>query len=514
MSEDLSPIGHHIAGQNVFEGDLMDHPNPADNDKIVARSHDGTTNLMNQAIDAAHEAFDKWADVTPTLRGKVLARVAELLCTQEWRSRFVYAMVSEIGKTAGGADAEVSKAIDILEYMSGLPRHTRSDVIPGNQPLVHMYTTKEPAGVAGLITPFNFPLAVTIWKLAAALAAGCTTVIKPSPFAPMTSALIVELFQEAFAKIKPLKDANIGPGVINIVHGGPDIVSALINHQLIKALSFTGSTEAGKSILRQAMTREPMPIDPAHFLAEMGGHNAILVLADAPMDMAVDAAVSGMAVGEGQRCTATKRIFVDAGVADEFTGRFLAKLAELKVGPGFEPGVEVGPLVSQEAVKRFLAAVEESISGGMELLRGGKKLTGQDLDRGNFVEPTVLRGNPRDRSHLAMKREIFGPIAALATVHGFDEGVDAINDSTHRHVASIFTNNIQRGFQFARRVNAGMRHVRNTTLGGDPQAPFGGNGGDTSFGDPEMGKDAMRIFEGRATVGFNYGSKVLGGRDR
>src|SRR3989338_7182715 len=217
MPEELQPIGHHVDGQDICEGDVIDHHDPADYDRVVARSHDGTPAIMDQSVNAAQEAFERWAYVTPSLRGKVLLNAANLLNTPAWREKFVKAMVAEIGKTAGGADGEVSKTVNILQYMGGLPTHTRGDVISGDQPNVHMYTTSEPVGVAGLVTPFNFPLAVTVWKLAAALAAGCTTVIKPSPFAPMTSALIVELFQEAINMVPALKGANIGQGVINVV---------------------------------------------------------------------------------------------------------------------------------------------------------------------------------------------------------------------------------------------------------------------------------------------------------
>lgn len=514
MPESLQPIGHHIDGRDVFEGDVLDRRNPADNDEVVARFHDGTPAVMNAAIDAAGRAFEKWADVTPSLRGKVLSQAACLLDTPAWREKFIRAMVAEIGKTAVGANGEVTKTVNILQYMGGLPTHTRNDVINGDQPKVHMYTTSEPVGVAGLVTPFNFPLAVTVWKLAAALAAGCTTVIKPSPFAPMTSALIVELFQEAIAQVAPLKDANIGPGVINVVHGGPDIVSALIRNQLIRAISFTGSTTAGKSILRQAMTREPMPLDPAHFLAEMGGHNAILVLADADLGMAVSAAVTGVAIGEGQRCTATKRILVDEGVADNFLELFLAQLGELKVGPGNDPANDIGPLVSPEALDNVLAAIDASRKCGMELLLGGQKLTDGPLVRGNFMSPTILKGRHNCGSHLALRQEIFGPVAGFSTVHDLDEGIEAVNDNTHRHVAVVFTESLRKGKEFLRRAKAGMRHWNNSSLGGDAQAPFGGAGGDTSFGPQEMGPRAMEVFQKHATVGEHYGNKVLGGRAR
>ena len=514
MPESIQTFGHHIDGKDVFEGDVLERRNPANNDEVVAKFHDGTPAIMDRAVDSADRAFEKWADTTPSLRGEVLFNAAVLLRSPEWRTRFVQAMVAEIGKTAGGANGEVTKTFNILRYMSGLPTHTRNDVFNADQAGVHMYSTSEPVGVAGLITPFNFPLAVNVWKLAAALAAGCTAVIKPSPAAPITSALIVELFKEAMGQVKALADAKIGPGVINVVHGGPEVVSALVRNQLTQALSFTGSTPVGKEILRQAITRDGQPLDPGNFVAEMGGDNAILVLADADLDMAVSAAITGAFIGEGQRCTATKRILVDTSVAEEFLKRFLKEIELLKVGPGTDPASDIGPLVSPQALDAVMAAIEESKANGMQLLHGGGRLISGIFAKGNFMQPTVLQGDPRNPNHVALRKEIFGPVAGFSAVKGLDAGIDAINDNPHRHVAGVFTRDLGMEAEFVKRVKVGMLHVNNSTLGGDGQARFGGLGGDTSFGPQEMGPDAMEPFLRHKTVGVNSSGKVLGGRAR
>ncbi|MEK7528250.1 MAG: aldehyde dehydrogenase family protein [Patescibacteria group bacterium] len=519
MAETMHTHGHIIDDVEILDGDVLERRNPANNDEVVALSHDGTPAIMDAAVESSQKAFERWSETTPSLRGEVLFHAAVLLNTPAWRTRFVEAMVQEIGKTAGGANGEVTKTVNILRYMSGLPTHTRDDVYNGDQPNVLMYGRSEPVGPAAIITPFNFPLAVTVWKAAAALAAGCTVVIKPSPHAPMTSALIMELFREAMLRVPALKDTSTGklaiPGVINMVHGGPDIVSALVRNQLIQAVSMTGSTQAGEAILKMAMLdRDPM-LDPGHFLAERGGDNAILVLADADLDMAVSAAVTGFAIGEGQRCTATKRILVDELVADRFLAMFLEKVRALKVGPGSDPKSDVGPLVTPEAVERVLASIQQSLKNGMELLAGGSRLTESSVwAQGNFIEPTILAGDPKNRDHLALREEIFGPVAGFARVRGFEEGIAAVNDNAHRHVAGVFTENPRRAAEFIRRANAGMVHGNNSTLGGDVQAPFGGTGGATSFGPQEMGPDAMRVFQRHKTVGWNYGNSVLGGRAR
>lgn len=519
MPESPPTIGHHIDGKDIFEGDILDRHNPADYDNVAARYHDGTPGIMNAAVDAADRAFEKWADTTPSLRGEVLFYAAMLLNTPEWRARFVQAMVEEIGKTTAGANGEVTKTFNILRYMAGLPTHTRGDVFNADQPKVHMYSGSEPVGVAGLVGPFNFPLAVAVWKAAAALAAGCTVVLKPSPHAPRTSALIAELFEEAMRAFDAnnkdiLKKSGIGPGVINVVHGGPEVVSALVQHQLVQALSFTGSSKVADSILMQAMMRKPRSLDPAHFVSEGGGDNAIVVLADADLKMAASAAVTATNIGEGQRCTATKRIFVDESVADEFLRLYMEEIRELQVGPGSDPKNDVGPLVTPAAIDDVIRAVEESIACGMHPLLGGRRLQDGILARGNFMEPTLLEGDRLNPGHRAIREEIFGPVAGFQRIRGFEEGLEAVNDNPHRHVAGVFTTNLRLAYEFLRRAKAGMRHVNNSTLGGDVQAPFGGMGGATSYGPQEMGPMAMEPFLKHYTAGVNWSDKVLGGRAR
>lgn len=315
-------------------------------------------------------------------------------------------------------------------------------------------------------------------------------------------------------QVKALAEAKDRAGVINVVHGGPDVVAALILHELVQALSFTGSTRVGKELYRQAATRDGQPIDPRNIVCEMGGDNAILVLADANLDMAVSAAITGPFVGEGQRCTATKRILVDAAVADEFLQRFIAEVAKLKVGPGSDSISDIGPLVSAQSLDDVMAAIEKSKFNGMQPLHGGNRLTDGIHARGNFMEPTVLSGDPHDPGHLALRREIFGPVAGVGIVRGLDEGIAAVNDNTHRHVAGIFTQDLDRAAEFIERAKVGMVYVNNSTLGGDAQAPFGGFGRDTSLGIQEMGRNAMEPFLRHKTVGVNNSGNVLGGRAR
>lgn len=510
MSEHLAVLGHFINGQGVFKGRTLERRNPADMTEVVVGYHDGTSSILNNAIDSARDAFPGWAALTRRDRAEVISRAAANLDTTEWRGQFIDAMIAEIGKTTAGAIGEVEKTRRVLNHMAGLGTHTPDKKPHPDQQNVLMYTQTEPVGVAGIVTPFNFPLAVPAWKIAPALIAGCTVVVKPSPAAPITSSLLTQLLAKAMRETPAVQKAGVGPGVINLVHGGPEIVRQLVEHPDISAVSFTGSTQAGKSILRWAINREP-PLDPRHFVAEMGGQNALVVLRDGNIDEAVKAAINGAFFGEGQRCTATSRFVVDEPVYDKFMEKLLARTEKLKVGPGSNPENEIGPLVSEQALLKVINQISQCVLKGMELVCGGHCLTEHGLDRGNFIQPTILKGDPFNEEHIALREEIFGPVAGVCTVDGLDKALKVVNETvSHRHAASVFTRDLDSAFTFAKEARVGMVHVNNPTLGGDAQAPFGGLGGDTSFGPREMGTDCMLPFTVDKTVDINYGGTSLG----
>lgn len=362
-------FGHQIGDKEIYEGEIAERQNPADEREVVSKYHVGTKSTMNRAVESAGKAFPAWSQTTRRDRAEAIAHAATLLDTPEWTEKLASAMVDEIGKTMAGARAEVGKTVRILRHMAGLGTHTPDDVIHADQKGVHMYTSTKPVGIAGIVTPFNFPAAVPAWKIAPALIAGCTVVLKPSPAAPRTSALLVDLFREGINRVTALKEGGIGPGVLNMVHGGVDTVEALVQHSDVKAVSATTSTEAGKNILRMAMNREP-PLDPRHFVAEMGGQNALVLLRDGNVNQAVEAAIIGAFMGEGQRCTATSRLVIEEGVKDEFTEKLLERMRGIKVGPGKNPASKMGPVVSKQALKAILHAVKTSWENGMKLLHG------------------------------------------------------------------------------------------------------------------------------------------------
>lgn len=499
MSESPSTFGHIIKGQEVLIGEVNERRNPANHDEVVAKYHDGTPEILQQAVASAREAFESWSQIPRSDRGRIIGRAAAILATPEWKEQFATAMIDEIGKTTAGARGEVLKTQKILAHMAGLGTHTPDQVIHPDQPGVDMHTKTKPVGVAALITPFNFPAAVPAWKIVPALIAGCTVVVKPSPAAPMTSALLMELF----------KEAGVPDGVINLVRGGPQIARLLVEHPDVKSLSFTGSTEAGKNLYRLAANREP-PLDPRHMTFEMGGQNALVVLENSDIERAVDAAVNGGFFGEGQRCTATSRLVLEEDIYDEFIGDLRRRIKSLKIGPGRNPENEVGPLISEEALKAVIAAVESSVYNGMNLVCGGERLADGDLVRGHFMQPTLLEGDPEHHGHLALREEIFGPVMGVCSVKNLDEAIAVVNGVRHQHAASIFTNDLRAAHEFAERAEVGMVHINNSTIGGDAQAPFGGLGGATSLGQREMGLRCMDIFLADTTVDINWRGAALG----
>ncbi len=511
MPEPTQTLGHVIDGKDVFDGAISERRDPADNRIVVARFHDSTPEVMNQAISAAERAFPAWAELTRRDRGEVIFHMASLLNTAEWRARLQGAMVDEIGKTGLGAALEVEKTVRILRYMAGLAGHAVDMAVHPDQPNASMYTRSQPVGPAAAITPFNFPAAVPAWKIAPALVAGCPVIFKPSPAAPITSRLMVRLFEEAVAMLPEALRKRIPLGVLNLVHGGPDRVRQLVEDSRVQAVSFTGGTAAGQAIYRWSANR-PEPLDPLHFTAEMGGQNALVVDVSADLEQAASAAVAGAFGGGGQRCTATSRWVALDPVYDAFMELALAKTRAFKVGPGKDPSSQMEPLVSEAARDNFLAAVAESVRNGMKLLSGGERLQEGVLAHGYFVSPAVLEGDPNNPRHKALRDETFGPVVGACRVQSLEEAIRVVNGVRHQHAASIYTEDLGNAHRFIRGARVGIVHVKNPTTGGDAQIGFGGLGGDTSLGGREMGPDSMKIFLVEKTVDINPGSGVVGPR--
>lgn len=510
-------FGHVINGEKVYEGDVLERRNPADFREVAALYHVASPATVEAAIASARDAFESWSGLPRPIRGEVVFRAAALLDTPEWRERFVKAMLAETGKSNTDAVGETQKTFQILFHMAGLGTHTPDRRVHPYQPGVNMYTMTEPVGVVAAVGPSNFPVAVPAWKIAPALTAGCTVVFKPSPAAPITAALLVELFNTAIAQTMQsypaLKNSGIGPGILNMVHGGPTVVHQIADDPRIEAFTFTGATEVGRELLLRVMSRKPRPIDPRHVVFELGGQNALVVLRDISgqdLDTAADAAIAGYAGGKGERCTATSRFVVEEPVYDQFMERVVARSQALKIGPGRDSQNQVGALISEESLERVLRKVEASVQNGMTLLTGGHRLTDGDRAHGYFMEGTVLEGDPDNEGHLALREEIFGPVAGACRVTDLDHALHVVNETVgHKHAVSIYTRDRRQAGIFKRRAKVGNVHVWNPTFGGDPHVAFGGFGGDTSYGLREMGLDCMLSFLRDKTIDDNEEGRVL-----
>jgi aldehyde dehydrogenase (NAD+) len=394
-------------------------------------------------------------------------------------------MTREMGKTIGEARGESQRGVTILRYFAQEGLREVGLTIPSADARTLMFTTRVPLGPVALITPWNFPVAIPMWKLAPALAYGNTIVLKPAGLATVTATRIVEC----------LAEAGLPAGVLNLVGGsGGRIGSALAKNPQIHGISFTGSNTVGRQLAGDALERN------TKYQLEMGGKNPVIVCEDADMAQAVELTVSGAMRSTGQKCTATSRAIVLESVLQEFTERVVARCRELKVGPGLDETVYMGPAVSKDQLETDLHFIQVGKDEGARLLCGGGQPAGERFARGYFVEPTVF-----DRVTPAMKiaqEEIFGPVLGIMRAGNMDEAIAMANDVRFGLSASIFTRDINRVLRFATSVEAGMIRVNGETAGVEPQAPFGGMKASSSHS-REQGRAALEFFTSVKTVSFS-----------
>jgi len=431
-----------------------------------------------QAIEAAHKAFESWRDVPAPKRGELLFKAMNIM--ERRRDELAQALHLEEGKLLAEAQGEVQKSLNILEFMAGEGRRMGGQTVPSELPNTFCYTVKQPLGVVGLITPWNFPVAIPIWKAAPALISGNTLVLKPASNTPWTAALITEIFHEA----------GFPPGVFNMVLGpGSSVGDEIVNNPKVRALSFTGSNQVGQDLYRQGAARG------VKVQAEMGGKNPIVILEDADLDLAVEATVQGAFGSTGQRCTATSRAIVVDSVADAFVEKLVARARQMK------PGVDLGPVVDTAQLGEVLAAIEQAGKDGARCLVGGKRGEEGALGKGFYVEPTIF-DHVDPKSNLALE-EVFGPVLAVLRVKDLDEALDVANSVRYGLSSSIYSKDSNRIFRFLDRIETGITHVNSPTMGGEAQLPFGGIK-DTGVGAREQGSVAIDFFTELKTVYIDY----------
>jgi len=458
---------------------------PADTRRIVARVPAMTAAEVTELYDVADAAAAGWAAASPVERGAVLARAAGLL--RERSAAIVADLVSEMGKTLAEAAGEVAKAADFFEYYASWARQPYGQLLADARPGTETSVRTEPLGIVTLITPWNDPLITPARKSAPALVAGNAVILKPATDTPLV----------ALHLARALHDAGIPAGVYGVALGrASEISDTLLDDPRLAAVSFTGSTEVGRVLQRRLAGRD------VRLQTEMGGKNATAVLADADLALAIPTVAAAVFGQAGQRCTATSRIVVDRAVADEVIAGLVAYAEGLRLGPGSDAATTMGPLVSERQQTDVLGHIERARAEGATVATGGHAPKDGEYEHGCYVAPTVLTDVGQDMS--IWRDEVFGPVAAVRIVEGFDEAVDAVNDSAYGLAAGVFTTSLRHAHEFARRAEVGQVAVNLPTPGWDVHMPFGGFGASGSAF-KEQGAEALRFYTRVKTVAIRFG---------
>jgi alpha-ketoglutaric semialdehyde dehydrogenase len=428
------------------------------------------------AVDAAHRAFPGWARLPAPQRAEFFFRAAAALEARV--EQIAQDMTAEMGKPLREARMEAARAAAILRYSAGEAFRPAGEVYEPSVAHQTLYTRRRPLGVVGLITPWNFPIAIPVWKLGPALIYGNAVVLKLGYEAPRTGLHIAECFAEA----------GLPPGVLNVITGaGSKAGAELVSNHAVRAISFTGSVAVGHAVRNEATARD------CRVQLELGGQNPVIVMADAELDRAVEASFAGAFWSAGQKCTASRRLIVHETVYDAFREKLLARIAAAKVGDPSDPMTEVGPVVNEGPLQEILAAIERGKAEGGTVAAGGFRAN----DEGYLIAPTVFE-NVADVAFLACD-EVFGPVTSLYRFSTLDEALERANAVTFGLSAAIFTRDLHATQRFANELQAGILHVNSQTAGADVHVPFGGLKG-SAWGPHEQGRAAMEFYTETVTV--------------
>ncbi|QRY61150.1 NAD-dependent succinate-semialdehyde dehydrogenase [Gordonia sp. PDNC005] len=446
------PLGAWINGQSrpASSGETFDVHNPATGE-VLASVADATVDDVADAVAASNAVADEWAATPPRVRADILRRAFDLVI--ERRDQFALLITLEMGKPVAESVGEVNYGAEFLRWFSEEAVRINGRVTTAPSGNGQIVVTKEPVGLCLAVTPWNFPLAMGTRKIGPALAAGCTMIVKPSEDTPLTMLLLA----------KTLAEAGLPAGVLSVLPtmNSIDVVAALLHDPAMAKVSFTGSTQVGKILLAQAadqVLRTSM---------ELGGNAPFLVFDDADLDGAVEGAVAAKMRNGGEACTAANRILVQNSVREEFTARLAARIGAMNVGPGWEDGSAVGPIVNDRQRSRIAALVDEAAAGGANVRTGGRSLDGP----GSFYAPTVVDNIPAGSAILT--EEIFGPVAAIVGFESEEDGITLANSTDYGLASYFYATDIARIQRVARRLRAGMVGVNRGVIS-DPAAPFGG----------------------------------------
>jgi alpha-ketoglutaric semialdehyde dehydrogenase len=487
MAEDH---GNYIGGRWVHatSGRTFENRNPANTDDLIGRFADSDPEDVEAAVAAAREAFPRWRDLPAPKRGEILFRAAEILVKR--KEALARDMTREMGKILDETRGDVQEAIDMTYYMAGEGRRQFGQTTPSELPQKLQMSVRMPVGVAGLITPWNFPMAIPSWKATPALVLGNTVIIKPASDTPLS---VVNFIQA-------LEEAGLPPGVVNMVTGsGAAVGEPISRHPAVGIISFTGSTGVGRAV------SEACAPSFKHCHLEMGGKNVIIVMDDADLDLAVDGAIWGGFGTSGQRCTAASRVAVHQKVYAEFTERLVTRAQKLRVGDGLEPRTDMGPCVNAkqlETVERYVAIGKAE---GARLLCGGKRLTSGAYAKGFFHEPTVF--GDCDAGMRICREEIFGPVVSLMAVDSLEQAIEVGNSVEYGLSAAIYTQDIRNAFTAMREMYTGLFYVNAPTIGAETHLPFGGTK-NTGNGHREAGVQALEVFSEWKSIYIDYSGRL------
>ena len=436
-------------------GTHFENRNPADTGDLIGRFPDSGSHDVDAAVRSAARGFKLWSRTPAPARGDVLRRVGDLLVAR--KEAIAAAATREMGKVLAETRGDVQEGIDTAYYAATEGRRLFGHTVPSELRHKWAMSFRRPIGIAGLITPFNFPLAIPTWKLFPALLCGNSAVIKPSEDVPHTTHLLVEI----------LLEAGLPPEVIQLVHGrGPTAGRALVEHPEVPVISFTGSTATG-SLIGETCGRMHKRLS-----LEMGGKNAMIVMDDADLDLALEGVLWGAFGTTGQRCTATSRLLLHRKVHDRFLNRLVDAAERLRLGNGLEAGTDVGPLIHEAARHKVERYLKIGLDEGAELLSGGRRGTGARLSKGWFYRPTIFAG-VRPRHRIALE-EIFGPVLSVIRFSTFDEAVRINNGVRYGLSSSLYTRNVNLAFQAMERLDNGITYINAPTIGAEAHLPFGG----------------------------------------
>ena len=468
-------------------GETFESRNPATGETIGLFPKSGAEDV-ERAVEAAQTAYQEWRLVPAPRRGEILMRFAQVL--EREKDALTDLMTHEMGKVKAEAGGDVQEAIDMTYYMAGEGRRMWGQTTPSELRDKFNMSVRVPVGVVGAITPWNFPIAIPSWKLAPALICGNTVVLKPAEDTPLLAERFVELFEES----------GIPAGVVNIVHGyGETAGDALVRHPGVPIITFTGSRETGVAVTKAAAD------NLKHVHLELGGKNAIIVLDDADVDLAVEGILWSAFGTSGQRCTAASRVIAHEKIYDALQSKLVAAAERLRLGPGWDDATDVGPVINKAAIEKIHAYTKIGSDEGARLLTGGEIATEGDLGKGFFYRPTIF-GDVDSQMRIAQE-EIFGPTTSLIKVRDFDEAIRVSNGIRFGLSSSIYTRDVNKAFRAMRDLVAGITYINAGTTGAEVHLPFGGTK-DTGNGHREAGQAALDVFTEWKSIYVDYSGKL------